>query len=214
MVVDSVKPVVIRTALILSILAVAAALVVCWRSTGGIAVMDLLLTPDQQGARLYRAGRFDEAAKVFADPYWRAAALYRAGDFKEAAGVYVGLESPEADYNQGNARVMLGDYESAIKLYDKALAVRPGWEDAEVNRRIAKIRAERLKEKLGAGTGGQLPPDKVVSDKKKNSQSGQQGKAVPMTGAEINALWLRRVQTRPADFLRLKFAYQYAEESK
>jgi hypothetical protein len=25
-------------------------------------------------------------------------------------------------------------------------------------------------------------------------------------------MWLRRVQTRPADFLRVKFAYQYSKQ--
>jgi Ca-activated chloride channel family protein len=29
-----------------------------------------------------------------------------------------------------------------------------------------------------------------------------------MSDAAVRALWLKRVQTRPADFLRMKFAYQ------
>jgi len=29
-----------------------------------------------------------------------------------------------------------------------------------------------------------------------------------MSDASIRALWLRRVQTKPADFLRARFAYQ------
>jgi Ca-activated chloride channel family protein len=29
----------------------------------------------------------------------------------------------------------------------------------------------------------------------------------------MQAMWLRRVQTRPADFLRAKFAYQHAMKS-
>jgi Ca-activated chloride channel family protein len=31
-----------------------------------------------------------------------------------------------------------------------------------------------------------------------------------MTDAELRSIWLRQVQTRPADFLRAKFARQYA----
>jgi Ca-activated chloride channel family protein len=30
----------------------------------------------------------------------------------------------------------------------------------------------------------------------------------------MQALWLRRVQTRPADFLRAKFAYQQAAQAE
>ena len=32
--------------------------------------------------------------------------------------------------------------------------------------------------------------------------------AMPMSDEAVRALWLKRVQTRPADFLRAKFAYQ------
>jgi Ca-activated chloride channel family protein len=31
---------------------------------------------------------------------------------------------------------------------------------------------------------------------------------------EIRALWMRRVQTSPGDFLRSKFAYQYAQRER
>jgi Ca-activated chloride channel family protein len=30
----------------------------------------------------------------------------------------------------------------------------------------------------------------------------------PLSDEELRGLWLRRVQTKPADFLRAKFAYQ------
>ena len=30
----------------------------------------------------------------------------------------------------------------------------------------------------------------------------------PLSDEELRALWLRRVQTKPADFLRAKFAFQ------
>ena len=33
----------------------------------------------------------------------------------------------------------------------------------------------------------------------------------PLSDDQLRALWLRRVQTKPADFLRAKFAYQLQE---
>jgi len=204
----------VAAAAVVSLLVVAAALGVCWKTTGGLAVEDLLLTRDQQAARLYRDGEYRKAAETFEDPYWKAASLYRAGDFKGASGIWAGLDSPEASFNLGNAEVMLGHYEEAVTLYRTALETRPGWPPAEANLRIAEIRAERLKEKLGEGTGGKLPPDKVVFGKGPKNQPGGQPDATPMSDGEIQATWLRRVQPRPAEFLRLKFAQQAARQKE
>jgi hypothetical protein len=41
--------------------------------------LDLWLTPDQQGQRLYERGEYAEAADAFEDPARRAASYYRAG---------------------------------------------------------------------------------------------------------------------------------------
>lgn len=54
--------------------------------------------------------------------------------------------------------------------------------------------------------------DDVVFDKKKES-GGQETvteDAQPLSDSAMQALWLRRVQTKPADFLKSKFAYQLA----
>lgn len=175
-----------------------------------------LLTDDQQGRRLYRQGEFAEAAKRFRDPQWRAAALYRAGEFKAAAGIYAGLDTVEADFNHGNALLMQGRYPEAIEQYDRALALRPGWQAAAVNRSIAAARAERVKKEGGDMTGGMLGADEISFEKGKGS-GGQTEEAVgtePQSPAEMRAVWLRQVQTQPADFLKAKFAYQRAMKGK
>ena len=56
----------------------------------------------------------------------------------------------------------------------------------------------------------QIGADEIVFDKDKNSggQDTETEKAQPLSDAAMQALWLRRVQTKPADFLKAKFAYQ------
>lgn len=202
-------------AIAISLLLVAGALFYCWAVSGNCSPDTFFLTANQQGQRLYRQGKYEEAAGRFASLQWRAASLFRAGDFKQAASLYSGMGSAEGAYNHGNALVMLGKYEDAIKSYDRALSRRPDWEDARTNRRIAVARAERVKKEGGDMTGGKLGADDFVFDTAKGkSQQSEQPEEVGDAGqAEMQAMWLRRVQTRPADFLRTKFAYQYSTRS-
>ena len=172
-----------------------------------------LLTADQKAYRLFEEGDYQTAAADFADPMWRGTALFRLGEFEQAAGVFAGYDTADAAFNQGNALVMLGQYDEAIARYDRALELRPDWEPAVVNREIAATRAARLKQEGGDMTGGMLEADDIVfSDKKSppSDQTEQTDGGQPMSDEEMRAIWLRQVTTKPADFLRAKFAYQQA----
>jgi Ca-activated chloride channel family protein len=172
-----------------------------------------LLTADQRGYRAFERADYALAASRFADPMWQAVALYRGGEFEQAASLFAGFDTAEAAFNQGNALVMQGKYEAAVERFGRALALRPGWGDAQVNRRIAAGRAAALEKKGGDMTGGQLGADDYVFEKGGASPStgDEQGQgAQEATDAELRSIWLRQVQTRPADFLRAKFAQQYA----
>jgi Ca-activated chloride channel family protein len=174
-----------------------------------------LLRADQRGLRAFERGDFTQAAETFTDPQWRAAALYRAGEFEQAANIFAGFDSAEGAFNQANALVMQGQYEAAIERYTRALEHRPGWTEAETNLAIARSRAEQLKKQGGDMTGGMLGADeyKITSGKSPKSGGEEQVEA-EQTGlgneTELRAVWLRQVQTRPADFLRAKFAQQEA----
>ena len=170
----------------------------------------LWLTPDQRGRRMMAEQRYAEAAAAFADPMWSGIAQFRAGNFKEAAQTFGGMDTAEAAYDQGNALIMLGKYDEAIARYDRALALRPGWPDAQANRTLATLRAELVK-KTGGEQGDQREkPDDIVYDKDKKQSGGQETQVdgAPMSDEAVRALWLKRVQTRPADFLKSRFAYQ------
>jgi Ca-activated chloride channel family protein len=171
---------------------------------------NLFVTPDQRGRLLMHRGEAKEAASAFRDPLWRGVALFRAGDFKGAADLFGSLDTAEGAYDEATALVMLGKYDDAVKRYDQALALRPGWPDAVANREIARIRAERMRLQGGVTGDTESKPDEVVFDKtKKGGENATVQSAEPaMSDAAVRALWLKRVQTRPADFLRMKFAYQ------
>jgi Ca-activated chloride channel homolog len=172
----------------------------------------LWLTPDQQGQRQFERGAFAEAAKDFRDPLWQGAAWYRAGEFEKAAHAFARRDTAEAQYNQGNAQLMLGKYAAAIACYDRALETRPDWKEAAENRALAAARA-RMVERTGGDLGDQrIGADEIVFDNKAKDagQTTEIAGSQALSDLEIQALWLRRVQTRPADFLKAKFAYQQA----
>lgn len=181
---------------------------------------DLWFTPDQQGQRLWDRGEYRLAAGKFTTPEKIGAALFLAGDFENAVAVLGRSPSAEASYNRGNAYIMLGQYDAAIEAYQDALSGRPGWREAEENLQIAILRKQALAppdDDFG-GTGGQLEADEIVFDQtgRVNKASGEQviDAAEQQAGEdELRAMWLRKVETRPADFLAARFNYQLSTRS-
>ena len=174
-------------------------------------------TPDQQGRRLFERGKFAEAAKAFHDPFWQGVAWYRAGDFKQAAAAFSRRETPEAYFNKGDALLMTGSYDAAIEAYNQALKKRPGWKEAEENRDLAKARKKLTAEEGGDLGDQRVGADKVVFDQTKENPQGQETQIAgdkAMSTEAMQSLWLRKVTTKPADFLRSKFAYQYQAEGE
>lgn len=172
-------------------------------------------TPDQQGDRLMGRNAYAEAAKVYRDPLRIGTALYRAGEFKEAAQAFGRLKSPEGQFNRGNALLMQGKYAEAMEAYEAALAAKPDWREAEMNHEIAHLRAENVKKEGGDMTGGMLAADEIVFTSGKNDSAGEEETVEggdPISNTELQAMWLRRIQTKPADFLKAKFSYQASQE--
>lgn len=176
----------------------------------------LWFTPDQQGQRYFGRGEYVEAAQAFHDPMWQGAAWYRAGEFEKAAQAFARRDTADAHFNQGNAWLMRGKYATAIASYERALERQPNWKEAADNRDIALARAKKAEQKGGDMGDQTIGADKIVFDKNARNE-GQEteitgGKA--LSDKEVQALWLRRVQTRPADFLKAKFAYQQAQDQE
>jgi Ca-activated chloride channel family protein len=144
---------------------------------------------------------------------WTGIVLFRQGEFEKSAGVFAGIDTAQSAFNHGNALVMQGKYAEAAERYARALKLRPEWQDAIINREIALARAAMLKQEGGDMTGGMLGADEIVFTKGKSPPAaGEEQTEVgqEMSDAELRAVWLRQVQTQPADFLAAKFAYQHA----
>lgn len=183
---------------------------------GSSLLAGIFFSPDQAGQRAFDHGDPLEAAEKFEDPEWRGVAFYRAGRFEEAASQFARRDSASAHYNRGNALVMLGRYDDAISAYDRALTIEPDWIEAKENRELAQARAEAIKGDPGEGTGGKLPPDEIVFDLK--TEEGDQEESETevanseLSAEEMQAAWLRKVETRPAEFFKNKFAFEAARE--
>jgi Ca-activated chloride channel family protein len=173
--------------------------------------------PDNIAYNLYSKGAYKDASQTFTNTYWQAIALYRGGDFKAAANIFAGYDTPEGCFNHGNALVFQGNYTTAAERYNRALELRPDWEAAITNRNIALARAKLLETEGGEGTGGKLGADDTVISNQPpsdspNDQTEMVEDAAPLSDAELRAVWLRQVQTNPADFLKSKFSYQASQE--
>jgi Ca-activated chloride channel family protein len=178
---------------------------------------DLWFTPDQQGQRLMNRGEYQQAADKFTTPDRIGAALFMAGDFQTAASVLGRSGSAQAHYNRGNAHIMLGEYDAAIEAYQSALQKHPGWPEAEQNLEIATLRKQALAppDDDYGGTGGMLEADEIVFDQsgRVNKSSSEQvidAADQKLSEDAMRAMWLRKVETRPADFLAARFNYQLA----
>jgi len=178
---------------------------------------DIWLTADQQGQRFMDKGEYQRAAGKFTTPESIGAALFLAGDFAGAASVLGRSGSAEAHYNRGNAHIMLGEYDAAIDAFYSALSKRPNWLEAEQNLKIATLRQQALApaEDDFGGTGGQLEADEYVFDDtgRVNKSSNEQvidAADQQLSEDAMRAMWLRKVETRPADFLAARFNYQLA----
>ncbi len=176
--------------------------------------LDLWLTPDQQGRRLYERGEFALAATRFEDPSWRGVSFYRAGALEQALSELARVDSPEARFNTANASARLGFYTDAVASYDAALGARPGWTAAVENRDLVATLIEQDAESDAPPPPGGPPTfdaDQVEIDEQ--GEQGERGEVdeSTMTDEQLQEMWMRRLQTTPADFLRTRFASEVAE---
>lgn len=171
---------------------------------------DLWLTPDQRGDHLMRHQRYEEAATVYRDPFRQGVALYRAAKFDDAAKAFARAPGADALYDRGNAFLMRGKYEAAVTSYEKALALRPGWKEARDNRTLALARYQALHPPTEGEEAPDQKPDEIVVDKvvRPSGEKTEITAGDALSDRELRELWLRRVQTKTADFLKAKFQAQ------
>jgi len=181
----------------------------------GFELADLWLTRDQQGRRAFDDGDYARAAARFEDPLWKGVAYYRAGDYESALDQFAQVDTAEGWFNLANTYARLGTYEEAVKAYEAALERRPAWTEAEENRDLVRdlIPPPETEGEEERAQAPDLPPDEIEFEEGKKEEGGEQQELVPLslTDDQIAELWMRRMQTTPAEYLRRKFAVQAAE---
>jgi Ca-activated chloride channel family protein len=185
-------------------------------------VLDIWLTPDQQGQLLFDRGRYPEAAACFQDPMRRGLALYAQSKFEEAAAAFASLDDRRALYNLGNAYAQGGKLGSALQAYERALREAPTFRQARHNadlvREILQAQIEdtdredmRTAEQDSGDAAVQLDSDQLEH---RTPPGAAQDHAAAAEALELSpseqAAWLRHVQTDPAEFLKHKLATQAA----
>ena len=141
---------------------------------------DLWRTPDQQARQAFESGDPAGAAEKFRRPDWKAAAQYKADRFDDAVKTLDGLETPDAQYNLGNALARMGRYQEAIQSYDRELARNPDHEDARHNKELVEKALQKQQKQKEKQEKQDQNQDGSQEDK---SQQGQ-GSKPPEPGQE------------------------------
>ncbi|MEM9402617.1 MAG: VWA domain-containing protein [Pseudomonadota bacterium] len=136
---------------------------------------DLWLTKDQQARRALADGDAATAAELFTDPDWQAVANYRREAFEQSAGQFSSEEDARNLYNFGNAMTRLGQFESAIQAYERALELDPDDEDAAYNRDLVKELLEQQQQQEQEQQPEQGEGEGEQSESEQGEQNEQEG---------------------------------------
>ena len=204
----------------------AATLMLATSGCSGHGFMDLWLTPDQQAQLYFDRGEFTQAAERFDDPMWRGIAFYAAEDWPSAIEALSQVDTAEGHYNLGNAYAQTRQWITAIQQYDAALALRPTFREARANRDLLQGMLDKMQEaddpeENAKGVPHASEEDAITlrEDQKADSNNEDLDQAMEVDRDASNEalsdetleLWMRRVDTKPADFLAQKFATQAGE---
>lgn len=144
---------------------------------------DLWLNKDQQAERLLQEGSASDAAQLFRDPRWRAVANYRAGEYGGSAAGFGSQDDAESLYNLGNALARLGEFESAIDAYQRALEMDPDAEDARYNRDLLQQMLDQNQDSSSGEQGNQQNENEAgggaqqSEGQSESDQAGQEGES-------------------------------------
>lgn len=182
-------------------------------------IIDWWLTPDQRGRLLFERSEYALAAQRFADPLWKGLSFYAAQDFVSAASYFAQVNTAYGYFYLGNAYAHQGMLRDAVAAYKAALKLHTDFEEARFNLEWVQGLYDLQQREYddATGTGGKLAADDFVVDdraaKSEQMMSAEDGTGRGLSDENIEELWMRRVQTTPADFLTFKFAYQTRRQS-
>ncbi|ORU92816.1 MAG: hypothetical protein A6F72_05690 [Cycloclasticus sp. symbiont of Poecilosclerida sp. N] len=135
---------------------------------------DLWHTQNQQAAQAFKQDNFQQAAKQYDNPLWKATAQYKAGQFEQSIETLHDDKSANGLYNKGNALAQTGKLPEALNAYKESLAIKPDDEDARYNKEQVEKAIEKQKQQQKDQKNSDS--DQSEKDQSKQQDSEQQNK--------------------------------------
>ncbi|WP_394173185.1 tetratricopeptide repeat protein [Thalassotalea litorea] len=180
--------------------------------------VDLWLTPDQQGAILFKLGNYQQAGEHFNDSRWQAYSYYGAEEFDTAANLYSQFDEPTDLLARGNAYAQGRRYVRAKGVYQALLEQYPDYQPAQTNLDIVQSiidevnRISQSQQQESSDAPKELGDDPQTADGAERKVSVKQLEQYSaediLQDPQLAQMWLRQVQKDPARFLAIKFAVQ------
>lgn len=136
---------------------------------------DLWQRHDQQAWDALQQGDSNRAAALAKDPSLSGEAWYRSGSFSNAVSAWMGEDSASAHYNRGNSLAQMGELESAIAAYDRALELEPDMEDARFNRDLLQQMQEQQQQEQEGEEGETGEGEQSEQESESEPQQGESG---------------------------------------
>lgn len=194
--------------------------------SSGNSFVDLWITQDQQGQLAYNKGNYASAAVLFNGPIKVGLMHYFNKDFASAAEQFQSTESDEALFNLANAFAHASNYLYSVAVYDLLLERIPDHDSALKNRAIVQRIVDEMlalgeHQQQEGGDRKQSQQMENPSDEDINVEDMDFGEREPqeqltaddlLNDPEMAEMWMRQVQSNPADFLSIKFQMQLKSE--
>ncbi|CUJ94753.1 hypothetical protein RUE5091_01455 [Ruegeria denitrificans] len=179
---------------------------------------DWFLTADQQGQIAMNQKRFADAAELFENPYYEGYARLKAGQYPEAAAIFAELNTAEAAFAEGMARIRNREYRPAIAAFETALNRRPNWPEAQHNLEVATAvldYVETTREQSDTGEEAGIGADDTVFDNETGKGENTTIQAQIDGTRPLSAdQWISAIDTDMQDFLRNRFLLENQERSQ
>jgi Ca-activated chloride channel family protein len=135
----------------------------------------------------------------------------------EAAAAFGRLPTAQGFFNRGDALMKAREYGKAIGAYRQAVAEAPEWPEANANLELARYvldYIENTREQTDTGDETELGADDFVFD-----NTRERGREIVITDEsaieqQSAQIWMRSVDTRTRDFLRMRFALEASREGE
>jgi Ca-activated chloride channel family protein len=162
--------------------------------------------------------RFGDAAELFEDPYHKGYAHLKDGQYEQASEIFAGLNTAEAAFAEGMARIRNREYRPAIAAFETALERRPDWPEAQHNLEVSKAildYVETTREQSDTGEEAGIGADDTVFDND-DARGSETTVQAPKDGPQtLNAeQWISTIDTDMQDFLRNRFLLENQERTE